>query len=92
MQRLFCCLLAVSFCSLGMIFPAYGCHKGGAMGFARENPGHFFLDITFSPSFVMGSTSGTSGCKNWDVSHQIPQEQRHYVMRQWFLLQEELAQ
>lgn len=64
------------------------CHRGGPMGFADEDPGMFSMDITFSPTFIFASTFGTSGCRNWDMTHA---ERHNYITNQWMALSEEAA-
>ena len=68
--------------------PLFACHRGGAMGFAHKDPGMMSVDITFSPTFAFASTSGTSGCKNWDYTAQL---HRHFIESQWTVLDEEAA-
>ena len=67
----------------------WACHQGGPMGFARHSPGGFSLDVSSSTIFPTASTSGTSGCKNWDFS--LEQTNR-YVAVEWESLSEEAAQ
>ncbi len=58
------------------------------MGFASDDPGMFSVDLTFSPTFMAGSTSGTSGCKQWHYT----QEQERFLETQWEQLAQEHAQ
>ena len=54
---------------LGFTFlatPAMGSHKGGSMGMASEDLLNSILDYTSAPTMVSASTSGTSGCENWN--------------------------
>ena len=44
------------------------CHKKGPMCFASKNPAMMTVDVSLSPTFAFASSSGTSGCKNWDYS------------------------
>ena len=66
----------------------WGCHKGGPMGFATNDPGAFSLDITISPTYTGASTSGTAGCKDWDYSQH---QRNHYLETQWAFLNEDAA-
>ena len=70
-------------------FTAMACHKGGAMGFASENPIHMTLDYTSMPTMVSASTSGSLGCKNWDV---VKNNRVQYLDIAWNKLSEEVAQ
>ena len=67
----------------------FACHKGGAMGFASENPLHMTLDYTSVPTMVSASTSGSLGCKNWDV---VKNNRVQYLDIAWNELSEEVAQ
>ena len=67
---------------------AWGCHKGGPMGFATNDPGAFSLDITISPTYTGASTSGTAGCKDWDYSQH---QRNHYLRSQWSFMNEDAA-
>ena len=62
------------------------CHRGGSMGIAEKDPGMFSVDITLSPTFAFASSSGTSGCKDWDYSAEL---RRDFVQTQWALIREE---
>ena len=70
-------------------FTAMACHKGGAMGFASENPIHMTLDYTSMPTMVSASTSGSLGCENWDV---VKNNRVQYLDVAWNKLSEEAAQ
>ena len=48
------------------------------------------FDVTFFPTFAFSSTSGTSGCRNWDLV-QREKEQTQWLMSQWSQLLEEIA-
>ena len=67
----------------------FACHKGGAMGFASENPLHMTLDYISVPTMVSASTSGSLGCKNWDV---VKNNRVQYLDIAWNKLSEEVAQ
>ena len=62
------------------------CNRGGPMGLASKDPGMFFVNITFSPTFAGASTSGTSGCKKWNFTAKVRHE---FIERNWTLLREE---
>ena len=68
---------------------ALACHKGGAMGFASEDPLHLSLDYISSYTMVSASTSGSLGCKNWDI---IKNNRVQYLDLAWNKLSEEVAQ
>ena len=67
----------------------FACHKGGAMGFASENPLHLTIDYFSSYTMVSASTSGSLGCKNWDV---VKNNRVQYLDIAWNKLSEEVAQ
>ena len=67
---------------------AWSCHKGGPMGFASNEPGAFSLDITISPTYTGASSSGISGCKDWDYSQH---QRNHFLKTQWVYLNEDSA-
>ena len=77
--------IGISLCSETL----WGCHKGGPMGFATNDPGGFSLDITLSPTFTGASTQGTSGCKDWDYAKH---QRIKYLETQWIFLSEEASQ
>ena len=56
------------------------------MGFAKKDPGMLSVDITLSPTFAIASSSGTSGCKDWDYTAEL---RRDFVRTQWALILEE---
>ena len=45
----------------------YACHEGGSMGFASEDPMASTTDYSSGSTFIFASTSGSLGCKNWDL-------------------------
>ena len=68
---------------LGFTFlatPAMGCHKGGSMGMASEDPLNSTLDYTSGSTMVSASTSGTSGCENWDF---VQSNRAQYLELSW---------
>jgi len=56
------------------------CRGEGFMGISSKDPIMSWVDLTFSPVYTSASTSGTSGCKNWDFPYQKYME---YVMRKF---------
>ena len=66
----------------------FGCHKGGPMGFATNDPGGFSLDITLSPTYTGASTLGTLNCKNWDYAQH---QKNQFLKSQWDYLNEEAS-
>ena len=55
------------------------CRGEGFMGVSNNDPIMLWVDITFSPIYSSGSTSGTLGCKNWDFSQFIEQSQKQFL-------------
>ena len=74
---------------LFMTQTALACHKGGAMGFASEDPLHLSFDYTSSYTMISASTSGSLGCENWDI---IKNNRVQYLDLAWNKLSEEVAQ
>jgi len=56
------------------------CRGEGFMGISSKDPIMSWVDLTFSPVYTSASTSGTSGCKNWDFPYQRYIE---YVIRKF---------
>ncbi len=56
------------------------CRGEGFMGISSKDPIMSWVDLTFSPVYTSASTSGTSGCKNWDFPYQQYME---YVFRKF---------
>ena len=50
------------------------------MGISSRDPIMSWVDMTYSPIYSSASTSGTSGCKNWDFGYERYTE---YVLRQF---------
>ena len=46
------------------------CRGEGYMGISSRDPIMSWVDITYSPIYSSASTSGTSGCKNWDFGYE----------------------
>lgn len=86
-------ILFILFWSIVFMMPleAFACHKGGPMGFANNDLGNFIVDLTSSPSYALGSTSGTSGCKDWDIAHHLTQAKTNYLIAEWDYFTEEAA-
>ena len=80
-------LLPLSFLILQFSMnPLVACNRGGPMGLASKEPGMLSVNIIFSPTFAAASTSGTSGCKKWDLTAQV---RRDFVENNWAQLREE---
>ena len=56
------------------------CRGEGFMGISSRDPIMSWVDLTYSPVYSSASTSGTSGCKNWDFGYERYTE---YVLRQF---------
>ena len=69
--------------------PAWACHQGGPMGFASRNMTAFTLDVSLSPTYVVASSSGTSGCKQWSFTMQ---DSEKFLYLQWTHLAEQASQ
>ncbi len=87
LKQIWLCLLVFFF----FFSSAQACHEGGPMGFAKRDPGMFSVDVTSSSTFIFASTSGTSGCKNWDFVEHWKTTRKKYLMAQWQQLSEEAA-
>ena len=59
------------------------------MGFADKDPIMSTTDYTSGVTSLTASTSGTSGCRNWDFVDLLKEEQNHYIAENWELLSEE---
>ena len=88
MKRLSFSGLLILLWGLAVTPSASACHKGGPMGFARNDPGMFSVDVTLSPVFATASTFGTSVCKNWDY---VQLEQLRFMESEWDALAGEAA-
>ncbi len=82
-------ILIVVVVFLSLSAPAMACHEGGAMGFASGNINGLVIDIISMPTFVFASTSGTSGCKNWEFAEAT--EKERYVALNWEVLAQDSA-
>jgi len=56
------------------------CRGEGYMGISSRDPIMSWVDLTYSPIYSGASTSGTSGCKNWDFGYERYTE---YVLNQF---------
>ena len=65
-------ILAVSMFLLFFIKaePQAACRGEGYMGISSRDPIMSWVDLTYSPVYSSASTSGTSGCKNWDFGYE----------------------
>ncbi len=69
-----------------------GCDGSGMMGATQENPIVSTVDLSFSPTYSVSSTSGTSGCKNWDFARYLEEERERYLASNKRDLLENIAQ
>ena len=60
--------------------PQAACRGEGFMGISSRDPIMSWVDLTSSPIYSSASTSGTSGCKNWDFGYESYTEN---VLRQF---------
>ena len=60
--------------------PQAACRGEGFMGISSRDPIMSWVDLTYSPVYSSASTSGTSGCKNWDFGYERYSE---YVLGQF---------
>ena len=71
----------IFFIFLGFNFQLKGACRGeGFLGISSKDPIMSWVDLTFSPVYTSASTSGTSGCKNWDFPYEKYME---YVIRKF---------
>ena len=65
------------------------CRGEGFMGISSKDPIMSWVDLTFSPLYTSSSTSGTSGCKNWEFAHYLDYERNQFVKksRQYLLVE-----
>mgnify|MGYP003977640877 FL=1 len=57
------------------------CRGEGFMGVSSKDPIMSWVDLTYSPVYTSASTSGTSGCKNWDFSQYLEHERRQFITK-----------
>ena len=55
------------------------CAGEGFMGASSGDPVMSMVDITFSPLYSSSTTSGTSGCQNWDFALHLQKEREKFV-------------
>ena len=55
------------------------CSGEGFMGVTSGDPVMSMVDITFSPIFSSSTTSGTSGCQDWDFALILQKEREKFV-------------
>ena len=89
-------VLLLTLCWLWAASPLWACHRGGQMGFAKKDPGASTVDVTSSSAFTFASTSGTSGCQNWEMYARQQSSERSqallYVPHLWQAIKEEATQ
>ena len=59
------------------------------MGVTSKDPVMSIVDLTFSPLYSSSTTSGTSGCQNWDFAFFLQKEREKFVRIQYQGLLEE---
>jgi hypothetical protein len=69
-----------------------GCTGDGMLGITQKDPIMSSVDVTFAPTYSVSSTSGTSGCKNWDFAHLLQEERLDFLTRNGATLLEETTQ
>ena len=57
------------------------CRGEGFMGVSSKDPIMSWVDLTYSPVYTSGTTSGTLGCKNWDFSQYLEREKRQFIKK-----------
>ena len=71
-------LVSLMLClSVGNLHAA--CAGEGFMGASSGDPVMSMVDITFSPLYSSSTTSGTSGCQNWDFALHLQKEREKFV-------------
>ena len=55
------------------------CTGEGFMGVTSRDPVMSVVDLTFSPVYSSSTTSGTSGCQNWDFALLLLKEREKFV-------------
>ncbi len=56
------------------------CRGEGFLGITSKDPIMSWVDLTFSPIYTSASTSGTSGCKNWDFAKYLDHARIKFLM------------
>ena len=76
-------LLSIFLASLILCLSAGNLHAAcageGFMGASSGDPVMSMVDITFSPLYSSSTTSGTSGCQNWDFALLLQKEREKFV-------------
>ena len=67
------------FCENTQLYAA--CRGEGFMGVSTNDPIMSWVDITFSPVYSSASTSGTLGCKNWNISQFLEQSRMQFLQQ-----------
>ena len=81
------CLLSIFFAVLIVLLFGHNyqlqaaCRGEGFMGVSSKDPIMSWVDLTYSPVYSSASTSGTSGCKNWDLTQYLEREQRQFIKK-----------
>ena len=57
------------------------CRGEGFMGISSKDPIMSWVDLSFSPMYTSSSTSGTSGCKNWEFTHYLDYERNQFIKK-----------
>jgi len=57
------------------------CRGEGYMGISSKDPIMSWVDLTSSPVYTSASTSGTSGCKNWEFSQYLERTRRQFIKK-----------
>ncbi|MGK5093106.1 DUF3015 family protein [Deltaproteobacteria bacterium TL4] len=68
-----------------------GC-EGTYLGITQKNPIFSTLDLTMSPFYSAATTSGTSGCPNWDFVQYLEQSRYQLLISKKEQLLEESSQ
>ncbi|MBF0278433.1 MAG: DUF3015 family protein [SAR324 cluster bacterium] len=68
------------------------CNENNYFGISSGSPIMSTVDVTASPLYSTTSTSGTSGCKNWDFAKYLEESRKKFVSRQHQQILEETAQ
>lgn len=73
--------------------PAWAyCNKEEYFGITSGEPLFSTIDVVFSPFYSSTSTSGTSGCPNWNFAQLLNETRLQYVVQKHQQLLEEAAQ
>lgn len=73
--------------------PLWGyCNEGHYFGITSGEPLFSTIDVSFSTFYSTTSTSGTSGCSNWDLAHYLEESRKQFVAQKSSQILEEAAQ